>query len=50
MDILLMALGAVGAAAAGGGFVAWRLKGERGWREVGAVILGGGPGKPTTPV
>lgn len=50
IDILLMGLGAAVAAGAGGVFVAWRLKGERSWREVGVVILGGGPGNPTTPV
>lgn len=38
--LILMALSAGGA----GGFVAYRLKGSRTWREVGAVILrGGGP-------
>lgn len=31
-------------AGAAGGFVAWRLKGSRTWREVGAVILRGGGG------
>lgn len=43
--LILMALSAAGA----GGFVAWRLKGDRTWREAGAVIFGGGPVNPKPP-
>lgn len=44
-ELLMFIAGAAG----GGGWVAYRLKGGRTWREVGAVILGGGPANPTTP-
>lgn len=46
IEILLMLASAAGA----GGYVAWRLKGSRTWREVGAVIFGGGPSGPRPPV
>ena len=41
-NYLLILLGMV----AGGGFVAWRMKGNRSWKEVGKIIIqgGGGPG------
>lgn len=44
--LILMALSAGGA----GGFVAYRLKGSRTWRDTGAVIFGGGPAGPRPPV
>lgn len=48
MFLALIAL--IGGAAAGGAWVAHRLKGSRTWREAMVVVLGGGPGNPTTPV
>lgn len=46
LELILFLCGA----AAGAGAVAYRMKGSRTWREMGAEILGGGPGNPKPPV
>ena len=45
LTFVLMLASAAGA----GGWVASRLKGERTWREAGAVIFGGGGPGPVKP-